>query len=74
MATERIRPSSLGSIEHQLRESTLPLLEALQSKLADLRSYGPDKIQDLVSECEEAVAEIASELDGIVTKDEEQGR
>ena len=49
MDTERIRASSLDSIEHQLHESTLPLLEAIQSQLADLRSYGPDKIQELVS-------------------------
>jgi len=50
------------------------LLEAIQSQLADLRSYGPDKIQELVSECEQTVAEIARELDGIAARDEVQGR
>lgn len=74
MDTERIRASSLDSIEHQLHESTLPLLEAIQSQLADLRSYGPDKIQELVSECEQTVAEITRELDGIAARDEVQGR
>ena len=73
MDTERIRPS-LGAIEHQLHESTLPLLEALQSQLADLRNYGSDKIQDLVSECEEAVAEIARDLVASSPREEEQGR
>jgi hypothetical protein len=60
-----------GNIEQQLHESTLPLLEALQSQLVDLRSYGSDEIQNLVSGCEQAVAEIARELGGIVTSDDE---
>jgi len=58
-----------GNIEHQLRESTLPLLEAIESQLADLRSHGSDEIQNLVSGCDQAVAEIVRELHGIVAED-----
>jgi hypothetical protein len=56
-----------GRIVDQLRQSTSILLEAVQFQLAELRRSGSDEIQKLVSECEEAVAEISGELDSIAT-------
>jgi gamma-glutamyl phosphate reductase len=46
-------------------EATSRLIEGLQLALTQLRRYGPDHAQDIVTACEEAVADIVRELNGI---------